>query len=107
MSDISKLPKWAQKELEKLRRDLASCQATLRQFEGKEESNVYIVNGCALSPLPADSTIEFHISKGKVKFHINHKADTLEVYCFSNEGHMVLKPHFSNTFSIKFMKDTD
>lgn len=71
--DRSKLPVWAQRELERLERDLEYNRAKLRQ--GPEDSVAFAEPySDAPRPLGPDPHIEFHVGGGKVQVSIKNDA---------------------------------
>jgi len=59
--DITKLPKWAQRKILLLERQVDSLGHRLKQWEGEEETNVVYLDGINSEyPLPKDKTIRFY-----------------------------------------------
>lgn len=98
MKDISKLPKWVQVKIVRLQNDLEYTENRLKKFEGKKDTNTFIIHGLTEIPLPNNSEIKFSLGEGwhrKVTCKIND--GEIEVFADS----MLVLPKASNHVHIK------
>lgn len=98
----SKLPRWAQMEIDKLKSDCVYYKERAEQIAGDKETNVSIDHGLDhLIPLPHNSRIRFNIDDDQYVI-VKHDKDRLEVYNSLGNKSMVIKPNASNIFYIQF-----
>lgn len=94
--DITKLPKWAQSELRRLERDLASARETLAA--GPEDSNTFADPYSTRRPLGADPTILFVLGeRDEIRVRVDrdsHGRAYLDVNASS--GRLMVHPRSSN-----------
>lgn len=81
--DMSKLPKWVQAEIKRLKADIEYYKQKAYQASGKEETNVFILEGTDVIPLPKDSRIMFKVNSDdriyeQIEVHIVGE-ETIEV----------------------------
>jgi hypothetical protein len=93
--DESKLPKYAQQELRRLRRDLEYFKNKLR--EGPEDSNTFADPfSDAPKPLGEDTIIQFQLNGSKVRVRID--GDVLDV---NGGGRLAVYPRGGNAILIR------
>ena len=103
---LSKLPKWAKDEINRLTIDNSSLKNKLEQFEGKQETNVFISDGIDKKPLPLNASIDFCLGErnlNRVSVYIT-RSGQVNIQTDSRSGkEMVLVPQAANSFNIKFI----
>lgn len=97
-----KLPKYAQNEINRLRNDVEYYKKKVNQIEGKEETNVYLVEGLLSDarPLPKNSHIMFVVNPDEKIFQriqISIKMNRIEV---SGDRTLRIEPRTSNAVHI-------
>lgn len=103
MNDETRLPKWAQQELGRLRRDLAAATSQINQLTGKEPSPItYRVMMEEPTNIPIRSTVEFKLSEinSRISCRINQYG-WLDV---SGDDSLCIQPRASNQVWIKLLK---
>lgn len=96
---LEKLPKWAQSEIIVLGNKVRRLNNELQQFQGKQETNTFILQGLDKTPLPNNSDIEFSIGAGyhnKLQCKLNN--GILEIFADS----LQVLPKLTNHIHIKF-----
>ena len=98
--DRSKLPKWAQQEIDRLERDLVSAYEKLSI--GPQDSNTFAdIYSSAPRPLGKSPNIDFVFGeKWSQKFQARLEGDTLRV---SGGNSIAVFPQSSNVVSIKVL----
>jgi hypothetical protein len=109
MNDITKLPQWAQREIERLRRDLAQMETDIamivgatpsavevdpeRNYRSKEQPRLF---------LPATYSVRFNLVGGEVDVRL--KDGAVEIYGNSQGslGDFVVVPQISNVIAVRF-----
>lgn len=102
---LSKLPKWAQVEINRLIKDLEVCKADLRRMDGEVSTNTFIEDGLDKHPLPANTSIIFGLknNKNQARCYIPKHEDCVYISTDSRIGDtMQLQLVASNTFKIVF-----
>lgn len=102
MTNIEKLPKWAQQEIKVLKMKLGEARKELYRIHENPESNTimgsnHVMRDEKIKYLPDNQRITFVLPSGEVMCHI--KGDYLEVYS-SGDGDMYIRPHVSNVIQI-------
>ncbi len=101
-TDLSRLPQWAQKHIRQLTGELEQVKAQLQQFEGKEETNVFLRDHLDKKPLPRNANIYFQI-EGRVDYegYISCRLkDSTTLYIQAGRGIRII-PEAANSISIK------
>jgi len=98
---FNKLPKWAQSEIRVLEMRNRDLKETLQEYEGKAETNTYLITGMDKTPLPNNAHVEFHSGQDVVSVYIQ-KDGTIDVNA-NGSGEMVILPRAANSFYIKFV----
>ncbi len=97
--DVTKLPKWAQSEINRLERDLEAAREQNRlQVEG--ETEVFIHDYPDNHPLPPNTTISFELDGERIdvdvrEHHSGQKA--LYLYVYGGTGSLGFASGASNT----------
>lgn len=104
--DLAKLPKWARFEIERLRADLGAAQRKIAEMTpgGEAGTNVFIISGVDLVPLPRRAQIRFELADGAVDcgFNSNHPE---QVHIYVNTRtfkEAVIRPRASNCLTLGF-----
>lgn len=97
MKKFERLPKWAKSEIIRLERDNSSLKDELKQFEGKEKTNVFYVDGLDYKPLRKNAQIRFMIND---RDHFDVRIDEDSLY-ISSYGCVKVLPRASNCFNVK------
>ena len=98
--DESKLPKWAQIELNRLRRDVENYRAQIEQMDTNAQSNVTWSTGLDDEhTLPTNARITFHTENGRIMAYLYK--DQLEI---NGSYAVVVSPKASNAFVIKIVR---
>jgi len=99
--DLSKLPKWARHEIEKLRANVEWYKEKANQVQGKSETNVFLSNGVDDAiPLPKDSRIIFATDNKKRQYeqlHVQILDEGIEIH---GSDTLKITPHASNTIFV-------
>jgi hypothetical protein len=101
----STLPKWAQKELQRLQRDIKSAEDSIALLQGSVASRVYVRgwNGPD-RPIGDTETVSFQLFKG-CELDIRLCDDENgSVRVMSREGVLVISPVSSNVISLQAVK---
>lgn len=96
--DRTKLPIWAQKELERLERDVDRYKAKLS--EGPEDSRAFLnPYSAAPTPLGSDPRVQFKLGKDRFghDFEVNLTIDGNLLYVYGSGGRLAFLPNASNT----------
>lgn len=106
MNDLSKLPKWAQHEITRLRGDLARARrdALAATSENARGTNVAISvdGGLTMRGLPPNATVRFTLEDGEIEVHHPGAQDPdgmLTVYC--RTGRLLVLPSSSNVVHLR------
>lgn len=95
MGDVSKLPKWAQWEIERLSRDLEYQTEKARTFFGGEKSRVRLehfpqpLEECFI---PSNTSVAFQLADGWVRCHLDQDG----TLCVSGDDAISLRPRAAN-----------
>ncbi len=100
--DVKKLPKWAQREIGVLENEIERLKKQVAQIEGKEDSNVKLVEGIETKNLPKDSWVGFFLSSGYVEVHIRN--GELEITSYGGKETMHVIPS-NNSIHVIIVKD--
>jgi hypothetical protein len=114
--DLTKLPKWAQMEIERLQRNLESAQEQLR--EGDEDSNTFTnyYFDETRRPLGKDEQVTFELDEDQwgrhdyfqVRLQRNSKgAQELEVHMSASSASLSVVPQASNVVKLQVAKWRD
>lgn len=102
--DVTKLPKWAQQEIEQLSGSVEHHKRRLResipQGEGASDTIVYMGYGEEHVGLPNGTPIRFQTDAGVVE--VRAKGDHVEIH--ANGGSIALFPHVSNVVKVKVVR---
>jgi hypothetical protein len=96
---LSKLPKWAQDEINQRQAKIEYLEQMLSEFNGKTETNTFIRHLLISNPLPNNSDVEFYIGKNKLSVRVD--GDCIAIRSNSNND-MLIMPRASNSFNIVF-----
>lgn len=100
MNDKSKLPKWAQQEMERLENSAEYHKARLRESLGDNDqvsdTQIYMGYQEDLVGLPSGTPIRFKLSYGKVEVRVNE--GRLEVTGVN--GALSIFPHVTNVVQV-------
>ena len=101
--NFERLPKWAQLEIQVMKKRIAYLENQLAQVMGYKETNTFISEGLSSKPLPNNSVIEFAVdSNSKATVYVN--GNVININTDSRNGkRMVILPIASNCFEIKFV----
>ena len=108
MNNVEKLPKWAQRYIIRIEKDIKYYKKLL-ELKNKGESNIFILDNISLvnqencKSLPINSTIYFSEIISKKHIHYNSiaiipKNDILEIY---GGRELIIIPKASNHISLK------
>lgn len=106
MSDVKKLPKWAQNLIYKLERDLESAHAKLSA--GPEDSNTIAdPHSDPFRPLGTDTTIRFKVGEEwheyiDVRVRTDHKGESY-IYLMGGDS-ISIEPESSNTATVRLRR---
>jgi hypothetical protein len=107
--DISKLPKWARYEIERLRSDLATAQKKIAEMTpgSGADTDVFILSGIDLIPLPRRTQIRFMLRDGAVDCGMNsNHPDQVHVYVNTrNFNEAVIRPRAANALTLGFAEE--
>ncbi|KUL44786.1 hypothetical protein ADL22_12650 [Streptomyces sp. NRRL F-4489] len=101
----ARLPKWAQEELRKLRRDLAAEREQVAELKGgKPDSNTYWVTSHeAVAPLPRDARVGFRLVENGVPYQGRVLAHVEEgKLVVRGASPLIIRPESSSAFSVEF-----
>ena len=102
---FEKLPKWAQDKIKYLEINNNYLEKKLLQFQGKEGTNSFIINGIKRLPLCNNAQVEFIIgflNKNSISVYPMYD-NCIYVNAHSSLGQkMVIIPNTSNSFYIGF-----
>lgn len=119
--DISKLPVWAQNQINKLEGDVRHYQEDVRHYQeeirrmivGENENTVFYCYGGdpQETPLPAQGHVRFYLPNGngekdrRAYIEIDNKGDHLYVRSEGTffAGDMAVTPHAGNVFLIRLV----
>jgi hypothetical protein len=103
-NDITKLPKWAQQEIERLENSVEYHKGRLAesipQGEGASDTIVYMGYGEEHVGLPNGTPIRFQTGDGVVEARV--KGDTVEIHTVG--GSIGIFPHVSNVVGVKVIR---
>lgn len=104
---FSKLPKWAQSEINRLKNNNKGLTEKLEQFNGQGETNTYLVDGMDKKPLPKNSHIDFMMGErnlNRVSVYVRSNG-MVDINADSRLGHdVVILPRAANSFYISFIE---
>lgn len=99
MSDVSKLPKWAQQKIDTLERDVAHWKE--KATAGPEESDTFVAFSSERRPLGKRAYIEFQVlpgHRGQITAYLDDDAGELVIH--GGDRIMVL-PQASNAIRLR------
>lgn len=103
-NDVTKLPKWAQAEIERLSNSVEYHKERLRESipegEGASDTVVYMGYGEEHVGLPKGTPIRFQTDTGVVQ--VRAKGDHVEIT--SHQGSLALFPHVTNVVNAKVVR---
>ena len=102
---FEKLPKWAQYEINRLKNYTQSIEQQIRQEQGQEDTNTFVVAILDKLPMAKNAQIQFHTpdNNGYVEVRVNSKG-VIDIHGDSRMGKtMVIMPRASNSFYIDFI----
>lgn len=105
MSDITKLPKWAQNEITRLRADLKSAIEKIDTMAGvlTANTNTCIISGLDEKPLPTDTCVKFIVpNKGSATVMVRQGVIYVNADTWSARKAMAIRPEAGNSFYIDF-----
>ncbi|WP_328546766.1 hypothetical protein [Streptomyces platensis] len=93
----SRLPKWAQEELRRLRQSLAVERKRAAELRGEVgETNVHVQNyGSDDQPLPSGASVKFHLDPEVWNQYITVRVESGQLWLHGG-GSLVIHPHVSN-----------
>lgn len=107
--DISKLPQWARFEIERLRADLALAQRKVAEMTPgtDQETDVFIISGVDLIPLPRRTQVRFVLKDGAVDCGMNsNHPDQVHVYVNTRTfAEAVIRPRAANSLTLGFAQE--
>lgn len=99
----ARLPKWAQDEISRLKRDLAAYKAERVRIDSGDTE--VFVRGPAMDadlPLPPHSTIVFQL--GETRFDVSAEGDTVAVRGGSGVDTIAVFPHAANKVAVAALR---
>jgi hypothetical protein len=96
--DLTKLPKWAQLEIERLRRDNDDYAARFKLVGGETESNIEIGDMMDSFCVGERSRVKFKLPNGYIECHFNHDRDAVDIYAHHS---LIIEPRASNTCRVR------
>lgn len=105
--DITKLPKWAQRDIQRLESDLRHTKQELREMQAHDgaPTEVFIWKGTDMVPLPRRTQIRFLVRAGEEhgpSFDVSIRDGRLRIY---GSRWYAIHPSASNTIDIKIEED--
>lgn len=106
-SELSRLPKWAQSEITRLRSNLASSEAKLAAAIGATKSLVEVDPHRQLDPgrarlfLPDNAVVRFSLPAGFVEAHIERDRLIVSAQGLAH-GEFIVRPIVSNSIAVGF-----
>lgn len=99
-NDISKLPKWAQDQINWRNNEIKRLKQEMQQLLGAEVTNITYREGIRNDiPLPADKTISFYPTVFDRERRIDVRIDQEGIYIMT-QRRMIIQPEASNTARI-------
>jgi hypothetical protein len=103
---LEKLPKWAKSEIKRLQGLTQTLNQRLSEFNGKAETNTYLVEGLNKMPLMNNAQIEFATGKNqlnKVTVYVRSNG-LIDINSDSRLGEeLVILPRAANSFYLSFI----
>lgn len=105
MNDITKLPKWAQENINSLELQLKSTERKLQivQFESTKNGSgiIKMVHGLNTEVVLDDrTTIEFKLNSSKIRVSLQHQGDDYYVDV-NGDSHISISPRAANSCCIR------
>lgn len=94
MRDKAKLPKWAQDEINRLERDVASLKRDLHAIANSGEADAYVDTGDSKIGLPPYSRVIFRVMPGPSCVECVRQGNGIAVY--ASGGRLLVIPQASN-----------
>lgn len=99
-NDVTKLPKWAQDQIQWRDSEIKRLNQQVQQLlGGVEVTNITYRDGLTYKPLPADKTINFHPSVFDVENRIDVRIERGGIYVMT-QRRLIIHPEASNTVRI-------
>lgn len=109
MNDITKLPKWAQQEIQRLERQLSATKQALEDKENNKESLIWTndyTNVPVVKRYIQDDEVSCQTKNGSLNIAITPKENYIEIRHIVNSSMdaLVIHPRFSNSIELLSVK---
>jgi hypothetical protein len=101
--DVSKLPQWARRRIERLEGEIAQMKAT-EAAVAAGDTNMFLLDAARQTPrgLPRDSTVRVSLGKlGELDIGVGHNAPEGAIEIRTSHGRLSVQPVVSNVIYVK------